>query len=290
MAARLRHRADRADPAGPLTPRQLAIGLVSVAVYLTLALVSMGAFGWAVRPLFDGFTTSQPYNWVRPPAEFAARNKPPEPGSLDVILDKSGSLPAQATTGDAQARLVMPAGVFAPREGDVLVRVEVTPLDAATVAPPPPGRAFQGNAYRFEATFQPSGMPAVPVKEANLLLRYPASATGLGRFMGARWVVIPAQDIAASLQLLANTKELGVFVAVGPTLHRQGRSFLLIVLSGGAAILALALGLYLRSRAARRKRAARTKGVRGSPGDRAKSTNLPRARKGGRKGGPPRRR
>ena len=254
MAARLRHRADPTGGPGSLSRRTIWLGVVAVGAYLGLALVSMRATGGAVRPLYDGLAPPVPYRWINAPKEFSAGNRPPESGTAEVPLDPDGSNPGQARTGDGQAQLVLPAGVFPTSEGQTGVRIVITPLDPETVAKPPNGEAFQGNAYRFGASYVPSRTPAAPVREANILLRYPATATRLLRFTGSAWQEVPAQNITASLQLLANSRDLGTFVAVAPSLHSRTRGFLLIAVTGGAAIAALALGLYLRSRAARRRR------------------------------------
>jgi len=234
--------------------------VVAVALYLALAALTLRATGGATRPLYDGLAPPVPYRWVNPPKEFAAGNQKPESGSAEIPLGADGSEPGQAQTGEGQARLVLPAGVFPTSPGQTAVRIDITPLDPATVAPPPGGLAFQGNAYRFAAAYRPSGAAAAPVREANVLIRYPAAATALVRFAGSTWKEVPANDIPAGLQLLANSRELGIFVAVGPSLHGQFRTLLLVALSGGAAILALALGLYLRSRAARQRTSSRSRG------------------------------
>jgi hypothetical protein len=95
------------------------------------------------------------------------------------------------------------------------VRVRITPLDPAPVAPPPPGLRFDGNAYRMEATYN-TGEPIMLLKPATPVLRYPKHATTLLRSTGAGWTALETHVVAGSLQLFGPADRLGVFVAAGP--------------------------------------------------------------------------
>jgi hypothetical protein len=241
--------------------RRPAFGLAAALVYLGLAAVAFGPGELPVRPLFDGLAPPQPYRWVDPPEALAAQNQPPLAGTGEVPLGPDGSDPGQALTGDGQARLVLPEGVFPPRDGASAVSITITPLAPDTAAPPPEGLAFQGNAYRFEAEYVPAGGSAEPVRTANVLLHYPSRATVLLRLDGSAWRRLPSQDVPSNLLIFANSDRLGTFVAAGPPADGGGGSLLVVLASGGAALLALVLGLYLRLRAGRkgnRRRGRRT--------------------------------
>lgn len=234
--------------------RALAWGLAAAAAYAVLALIAFGPGGLPVRPLYDGLAPPQVYRWVTPPEELAHQNVPPEPGAGEVALEADGSVPGQLSTDDGQARLVLPQGVFPSEEGATAVSLRLTPLDPATLAPPPEGVEFAGNAYRADATYVPSGAPAVPQRNANIVLRYPTVASSLLRFTGSGWTEVPdPRDVPAGLQLFANIQEMGVYVAAGKP-AQEDRSTLVFILSAAAGVLALGLGLWVRRRSAGPKR------------------------------------
>jgi hypothetical protein len=171
----------------------------------------MTAWPFPVRLLYDGLVPLPPYRWVHPPASRARDNKQALPGS-GIIAIGPPSRAVEVATDDDQALVTFAEGVIAPHPGDSSVKVAVVPLDPTTVAPAPGARRFDGNAYRIEATYTPSGAPAVLVSPVTVVLRYPVHATLFFRLAGAAWEPLPPQVFTGSQQILANTDRVGVFV------------------------------------------------------------------------------
>jgi hypothetical protein len=113
---------------------------------------------------------------------------------------------------------------------------------------------YQGNAYTFDAKYQPSGQPAPLVKPASVLLQYPVHATVILRRDGDVWTTLKITPVPVSLQVFADTLKLGVFVAAGP--KPTTKPNLLPYISGGAILLAAGAGLIARRRQSRRQGAA----------------------------------
>jgi hypothetical protein len=171
----------------------------------------MAAWPFPIRLLYDGLVPLPPYRWVHPPASRARDNKPALPGSGTIAVGPP-SRAVEVATEDDQALVTFAEGAIAPHPGDSSVKVAVVPLDPVTVAPAPGARRFDGNAYRIEATYTPSGAPAVLVSPVTVVLRYPVHATLFFRLAGTAWEPLPLQVFAGSQQILANTDRLGVFV------------------------------------------------------------------------------
>ena len=191
----------------------LAWGLAAAVCYIVV-----GAQVWPANPLrllYEGEAPPLPYRWVRPPANLPEPNQPPAPGVGDVPLTPTGSQSASILTDDGQAALILRFGAISPRAGASTVTVRITPLDPRSVAPPPGNLAFDGNAYRMEATYNTGG-PANLVKPVTPVLRYPKHATVLLRSTGSGWIAQETHIVAGSLQLFGPTDALGVFVAAAP--------------------------------------------------------------------------
>jgi hypothetical protein len=225
-----------------------------------LAAAYMAAAFWAwnpavqVRVLFDGVAPLPPYHWVRPPQSRARDNQPPDGGAGSVTLTDTGSLTGALTTGDDQAAVLFPADAIAPRRGETTVRVTITPLDPAAVAPVPSGLAFDGNAYRIEAMYGVSRAPATFRKKVTVVLRFPAGGTKILRAEGAAWTALPSTTIPPAMQDVADTDTLGVFVAAGPVSRGPSVSTILyrtfsILLWSAAVVLMIGLvGDYMKNR------------------------------------------
>ena len=183
-------------------------GGCAAAVYLGTV---MTVWPFPIRLLYDGLVPLPPYRWVHPPASRAHDNKPALPGSGTVAIGPP-SRAAEVATDDDQALVTFAEGAIAPHPGDSSVKVTVVPLDPVTVAPSPGARRFDGNAYRIEATYIPSGTPAVVASPVTVVLRYPVHATLFFRLAGAAWEPLPSQVFTGSQQILANTDRLGAFV------------------------------------------------------------------------------
>ncbi len=170
----------------------------------------MTTWPFPVRLLYDGLVPLPAYRWVHPPASRARDNKPALPGTGTIAIGPP-SKAVEVATDDDQALVTFAEGAVAPRPGDSSVKVEVVPLDPVAVAPAPGARRFDGNAYRIEATYIPSGAPAVLASPVTVVLRYPVHATLFFRLTGSAWEPLSPQVFTGSQQILANTDRLGVF-------------------------------------------------------------------------------
>ncbi len=184
-------------------------GGCAAALYLGTVTI---AWPFPIRLLYDGLVPLPPYRWVHPPASRARDNKPALPGSGTVAMGPP-SRAAEVATDDDQALVTFPEGAIAPRSGETSVKVAIVPLDPVAVAPAPGGRRFDGNAYRIDATYTPSGAPAVLASPVTVVLRYPVHATLFLRLGGKDWELLPPQVFTGSQQVLTNTDRLGVFAA-----------------------------------------------------------------------------
>ena len=217
-------RGTRSSVNGPLrrhpTPwrRVLLPGIAAIAAYLAAVAVTPPAPHG--RTLYDGLLPQPPYRWVRPPAGRAADNEQPKPYTTFLPLAAGGSVPAEFATDDLQATLTLPANVVEPRSGETRARVTLTPLDPDTLAPPPSGRRFDGNAYRMDAVYDASGAPVTLRGPVTVVLRYAAHATTilrLDRTGGkAAWVRLATTVYTGSQEDLAHSDTLGVFVTSSP--------------------------------------------------------------------------
>jgi hypothetical protein len=185
---------------------------------------------------------------VDPPPEFAEANVPPEPVEVSIEISDQGSRAASFGTPDAQALVTLPAGAVPPTDGAVAALVSVEPLDPDAVGPPPSDLRFDGNAYRIEISYRPSGDPAELREPLTLVVRYPAHATVLLRRDGSRWTPLVTNQVRSTLQLWAGTRRPGVFVAAAPRdapIPSPGGGFpwlwAALGASAAAAVLALAL-------------------------------------------------
>ena len=229
--------------------RGLLWGTAAAVAYVATGVFSMST-GRPVLPVFDGLAPPVPYRWVSPPPEAEPGNLPPAPGrdTIDV-----GANPGVfgATTDDGQAHVTLPAEFVELPEEVEAIRVSLTPLDPEMLGPPPDGMRFDGNAYRVTATYVPSGDPVVLTGDATVLLRYSTHATAMVRLVGDRWTRMETTVVGGTLQLFANTPELGVFAPIGPEIEGQGPAWPLWVgLGAGGLAVAVAAGVFLRRRSA----------------------------------------
>jgi len=194
-----------------LRPRVFIPGVAAAVTYLVIAAATWPAV--PVRILYEGDAPPPPYHWVRPPANLAAGNQPAPPGGGRIELTPAGSRPASIATDDAQAVAVFPGGAIESRAGETRVDVRLTPLDPATVGPPPPGFRYDGNAYRVEAVYAPSGRPVALRQAASVILRYPVHSDEIFRRDAQAWTPLKAEVVQATLQIFSTTAQLGVFVA-----------------------------------------------------------------------------
>ena len=257
-------------PAVPRTRSRLALaaGLGIVLLYLAGAAASGRASILARRPLLDGLAPPTPYRWVNPPPELAAGNRPPASLRLTVELTAEGSRLGAFSTTDGQVNLVLSEGAVPPRAGQTGAEVAVDPVDPATLGPVPAGLVGAGNAYRIQASYQPSGATVEALGgQSSVGLVYPLLATAVadpgGHLVlwsadGRTWERLTSTDTPGTHQVSARLARTGyVQVGVAPAAGGSGgdpRNRILLLASGVALVIvvaALALRLRERSRAAR---------------------------------------
>jgi hypothetical protein len=238
--------------------RALWIGLAIAAAYVVAVVATLGLHGTHARPLYEGFSPAAPYRWVNPPAIFAATNQKPTSVTAVVPLTAKGSAPAGIQTSDNQVILGLAAGAVAPRGGgDRSLRVEIVPLDPATLAPLPDGLYPNGNAYRISVTYQPSGTAVTKlVKPGSLTLNIP----GIGRVLytspdGHAWHRVDAHNVAPTHLIMSTLFStpgyyLGGTTLPPPTPAGSSSSVVRIAVAAGAlaAILLVATAVLVRRR------------------------------------------
>lgn len=161
-------------------PGILRLGVLAVAAYMAVGVVTVRLSGVHVRPLFDGFDLpSGPYRWVTPPPVSAASNVAPKASTRELPLDATygpitGTPDVQLDSEDTQFRLTLSAGAIFANPGATTVRAAITPLDPARLGPPPPPLVADGNAYRIALTYQPTGRPASVIVPGRLVVIAPS--------------------------------------------------------------------------------------------------------------------
>ena len=139
-----------------MTFRLARAGAGLALLYVAVAVVTAQLSSRPVLPLFDGFAPPTPYAWVNPPPERAADNVAPRSVEHEFPLGPEGVTASNASTADAQAILGLDHGSVPAHPPDTAVRARVTPVDAGTLGPLPPGMRVVSNAYRVELAYLPS--------------------------------------------------------------------------------------------------------------------------------------
>ena len=137
----------------------LRAGALLAAIYVAVVLGTTMATDRPVRPLFDAAGGALPYKWVKPPWYVGSTNVKPQPSHSDILFENGTSPLIGVTSDDAQIILNLPQGALPPRNGETAVRTAFTPLDPSKLAELPGGMRPDGNAYRVDMTYQPSGEP-----------------------------------------------------------------------------------------------------------------------------------
>jgi hypothetical protein len=241
----------------------LLAGVGMVVLYLAGAAVSGRASILARRPLLDGLAPPAPYRWVTPPSDLAASNKAPASTRFTVELGADGSRLGAFSTGDGQVNLVLSEGAVPARSGQKGVEVSIDPVDPASLGPVPAGLVAAGNAYRIQASYQPSGAQVEALGgQSSVGLVYPLLATAvadpgghqvLSSADGQAWEALQSTDTPGTHQVSARLARTGyVLVGVPPSQGGSGgdpRNRILLLGSGIAAVIVVAaLVLRLRER------------------------------------------
>ena len=247
--------------------RTAVIGLGLTVAYALVCLTTLRVTGHDVRPLFEGIGPDSPYRWVNPPKEFAPGNVKPEASSTDVGFLATGSRSAGLVSSDSQLVINLDAGAVPPKPGDTQVTVAFVPLDPATLGKLNPPLRPDGNAYRVEMTYKPSGGP-VPALTApgNLLILVPEPAdTVLFSSDGRTWQQLDSQHESGSGAESAALASPGYYLAgtsrppPSPVASSSGGySTIVVVVAVSLLAIVLAWTPYVRQRLRRRRPAGKT--------------------------------
>jgi hypothetical protein len=172
---------------------RLRAGVGLAALYAAVVLATSLTTGHPVRPLFDGAGTSTPYKWVKPPWYVGNANIKPGPSNQDIPFEDGTSPLIGVNSTDSQIILNLPRGAIPAHAGDTSVRASFTPIDPKKVAKPAPGLRADGNAYRVEMAYQPSGAPVgQTTTSGNVIMIVPDEAKDiLFSVDGKSWDALP---------------------------------------------------------------------------------------------------
>lgn len=238
------------------------LGIVLAGVYAVVVAATGVVTDRPVRPLFDAIGGAIPYKWVSPPWYVGSTNIKPRPSSTEIPFENGTSPLIGVNSEDAQIILNLPQGALPPNGADTAVRASFTPLDPKKLAEPPGRMRPDGNAYRVEMRYQPSGDPLRQITTpGNVVMVVPDEAEKmLFSPDGKSWEELPTQ-LLGDPNTVGSTFSTPGYYLVGTTLPEfinpnqdEGRKRVLgIAMIVGA--LALLLGFVLpailrRSRAA----------------------------------------
>jgi hypothetical protein len=180
-----------------VSPRPLRIGAGLAALYGAVVVATSLSTGHPVRPLFDGVGGATPYKWVKPPWYVGSTNIKPRPSHTDIPFENGASPLIGVTSEDAQIILNLPQGGLPSRDGATAVRASFTPLDPKKLAKPPGGMRPDGNAYRVEMAYQPSGEPLRGLTTSgNVVMVVPDEAEKLLFSVdGKSWSELPTHQL-----------------------------------------------------------------------------------------------
>jgi hypothetical protein len=241
--------------------RAITLTAAIVAVYVAVAVATRGVSGRPVLPLFEGIGPPPAYRWVKPPAAFEAGNV--KPRTVDVDFPLTGPAePMVLTTPDGQFLVNLPSGAFPRHDSDTSVHATITPLDPATLGRLPAGAVADGNAYRFQLTYQPSATPvAILAGEGNVVMTAPHQAESLfDSDNGRSWTMLGSQHLADPTMIGA-TLTAGGYYLVGTSAAAAnaqpsgGTKTGTGLIATGVVVAAAALGLFALAAVTRQRRA-----------------------------------
>lgn len=232
-----------------LTLRRILWGVAACAAYLCAAIITARSGVLPQLPLYDGLAPPAPYRYVSPPPDLADENEPPASAVGTLELEPEGSRARTVATADGQMLVVFPDGAVRARSGEDAVEVNITPGDPSRLPPSPEGLRFSGNAYRVEARYVKSRSAVEPTLPATMVLRYATHAHVVLRLDGRGWRRLETESAQASLQLFAESMQLGTFAAAG--VPERSRAWIAYA-AAAAAVLAGAVGYVSGRRRSRR--------------------------------------
>jgi hypothetical protein len=223
----------------------------------------------ARRPLLDGLAPSAPYRWVSPPENLAGANRSPTSGTFTLDIGPGGIPGGAFTTPDAQVSVIVPNDSIPPAPAQRQVRLTVTPIDPASLAPPPRGRIVLGNAVRVVATYRPSGDPVRNLSRGvELVLVYPFVLDDGGDHQlitspdGSAWQRIRTTDHVGPAQAIGTMSSFGYAAVSGlraqrsssPAPSEGGPGVPFAIIAAGVVLIALLLFLLFGGRGDRHER------------------------------------
>jgi hypothetical protein len=176
---------------------RLRTGALLALVYAVVVVATSLTSGHPVRPLYDGLAGAGPYKWVNPPWYVGSTNIKPKASFSDVTFENGVSPLIGVNSDDAQFILNLPQGALPARDGDTAVRASFTPVDPKKLAKPPGGMRPNGNAYRVEMAYQPSGFAVGnATTSGNVVMVVPDEAEKmLFSLDGRSWDELPTQRL-----------------------------------------------------------------------------------------------
>ena len=206
---------------GILRRRPMVGAVVAVAVvtlYVVTALLTAHVSGRPTLPLFEGVGPPPDYQWMAPPAVFAAGNVRPKVGVVEFPLGPDGNQAGGASDSSGQFVVTLAGGAIPARAGETIARIRVEPLDPSSLPKLPGGLLADGNAYRLVAQYVKSGATLDRFSaDVSAVVGLPLPPTKLLVTSDNRqWREIPTAPAAQSTTLGARFRDAGVFL-VGTT-------------------------------------------------------------------------
>lgn len=200
----------------------LALGAIAAGAFVAGAALSGAMSPLARRPILDGTGPPPPYNYVSPPPG-AQSTQRPSSGTFELDFVRGRSQQSTPFTSDVQFTLVAERGMIDGDSGDTGAKLDVTPLDPASVSPLGGGLEPQGNVYRVRATFEPSGRPVRRFDApSSVILVYPAQPgvhrrhTVLFSPNADGWTALQTTDAPSYQQVSARIDRPGFVVVAAP--------------------------------------------------------------------------
>jgi hypothetical protein len=121
--------------------------------------------------IYDGIPPpAPPYNYLSPPPDLAAGNKPPSSGTKTLGATPNGNAVGTVETADQMLVVYFNEGTLAaPGATSFVVRL----APASDPPPPPAGSTMIGNDYRITALGEPGDLPVTQKGMAQVLLQVP---------------------------------------------------------------------------------------------------------------------